>query len=249
MNRILSILGLLALISCGPDSNLDCFQQSGTIVQTEFNVRPFRKIIAFERVQLIVSYGETQKVMVETGANLLNEIQVKVEDSILKISDGNSCNFVRDIPSTRVFVTSPNINEIRNGSSFAVKSSGTLTYPRLVLISIDESVEGLFHNDGGFDMDLDIGSLRVDVNGVSKTVLRGKSVYTSFIISDSDSRIEAENLIVENLYIFHRGTNNMIVNPIQSIRGEIRSLGDVISINTPPRVEVEELYTGRLIFE
>ena len=41
----------------------------------------------------------------------------------------------------------------------------------------------------------------------------------------------------------------MIVNPQQSIIGEIRSLGDVISKNIPPVVEVTEYYTGTLIFD
>ena len=41
----------------------------------------------------------------------------------------------------------------------------------------------------------------------------------------------------------------MIVNPQASIKGSIFGTGDVISVNRPPVVEVEELYTGRLIFE
>ena len=41
----------------------------------------------------------------------------------------------------------------------------------------------------------------------------------------------------------------MVVNPIESIRGEIVSVGDVIAKNRPPVVEVEELFMGRLIFE
>ena len=64
-----------------------------------------------------------------------------------------------------------------------------------------------------------------------------------------DSRVEASDLIIQNLNIFHRSTNKMIVNPQQSIIGEIRSLGDVISKNIPPVVEVTEYYTGTLIFD
>ena len=63
------------------------------------------------------------------------------------------------------------------------------------------------------------------------------------------SRVEASDLIIQNLNIFHRSTNKMIVNPQQSITGEIRSLGDVISKNIPPVVEVTEYYTGTLIFD
>jgi len=41
----------------------------------------------------------------------------------------------------------------------------------------------------------------------------------------------------------------MIVNPQNSITGVIRATGDVISLNRPPIVDVDELFTGRLIFE
>jgi hypothetical protein len=61
--------------------------------------------------------------------------------------------------------------------------------------------------------------------------------------------VEAANFEVQNLNIYHRSSNKMIVNPQQSIRGEIRSVGDVIAVFQPLVVEVEQFYTGRLIFE
>ena len=36
---------------------------------------------------------------------------------------------------------------------------------------------------------------------------------------------------------------------IERIRGEIRGTGDIISLNRPAIIEVEEIYTGRLIFQ
>ena len=41
----------------------------------------------------------------------------------------------------------------------------------------------------------------------------------------------------------------MIINPQQSLTGVITGTGDVIAVNRPPVVDVEERYTGRLIFE
>jgi hypothetical protein len=40
----------------------------------------------------------------------------------------------------------------------------------------------------------------------------------------------------------------MIVNPQESIVGELRGTGDLISLKTPSIVEVEQYYTGQLIF-
>ena len=71
----------------------------------------------------------------------------------------------------------------------------------------------------------------------------------SFGLYAGDCRIYSEDLIIQNLSVFHRSSGPMVVNPQQSIKGKIVSLGDVISKNKPPIVEVEELYRGRLIFE
>ena len=41
----------------------------------------------------------------------------------------------------------------------------------------------------------------------------------------------------------------MVVNPQQSLEGQLRGTGNLISVNEPPVVEVERIYTGQLIFE
>ena len=61
-------------------------------------------------------------------------------------------------------------------------------------------------------------------------------------------RFEGEDLIAQQVTINHRGSNDMIVNPQQSLTGVIRGTGDVISLNQPPIVDVEIIYTGDLIF-
>lgn len=250
MKKLVYILSLIGLVGCGTDSSLDCFQNSGEIAEKEYeNLKGFKEIIVFERVQLIISQGETQKVVVKTGENLLNEIKVRVDDSILKVSNRNSCNLIRDYGITQVHVTSPNIVKIRNDSGLTIKSEGVLTYPRLDLISDSRASGEDFHVDGDFKLNLDVGTLIVSANGISRFYLTGKASNCVFGIHDSDVRIEAGDLEVQNLFVYHRGTNRMIVNPQVSIQGKIRSLGDVISKNRPPIVKVEEFFRGRLIFE
>lgn len=250
MHRIIYTLIVLVLLGCGPDSSFDCFQNSGDIIQEEFEADVFKKIQVWERVQLFISQGETQSVIVETGSNLMNEIIVKVEDSILTISDRNSCNFVRDYAITKVYVTTPNIDEIRNSSGFTVVGIGKIEFEELNLVSDDRMSEGLYHIDGDFRINnLDVQRLRIFANGVSRFYLAGKANVAFFGLIDGDVRVEAEELEVKHLYFFHRSTNKMIVSPQNLIKGTITGLGDVICKTHPPVVEVEELFTGRLIFE
>lgn len=250
MKKIIFTICLISLFSCNSEYVWDCIQESGPIIEKEFETTVFKKIQVWDRVQLFVSQGAEQNIRVTTGENLMNEIQVKVEDSILTISDRNSCNWVRDYALTKVYVTTPNIDEIRNSSGFTVENIGPLVFEELNLVSEDPDGDGVYHRDGDFRLnELDIQRLRIYGNGVAKFYLTGKANVAFFGALDGDVRIEAGALEVRHFYFFHRSTNKMIVNPINLIVGTITSLGDVIAKNRPPVVEVEQRYTGKLIFE
>ncbi|MEM7187769.1 MAG: head GIN domain-containing protein [Bacteroidota bacterium] len=242
------LVGLL-FWSCNTEDGLNCFQAAGNIIQQEYDVKTFEKILVRERVQLIVSQGPEQRVVVETGENLLNDIVVTSINNTLSIKNDNGCNLVREYGITKVFVTSPNIKEIRNSSGLEVQSDGVLAWPELLLLSEDEENQDQFHIDGDFRLDLNVGTLSLVGTGISNFFLTGTANEARFEIFNGDGRIESADLIVNDLNIFHRGTQKMIVHPVNSIRGEIRGLGNVISVNEPPIVEVQEFYTGRLIFE
>ncbi|MCB0451691.1 MAG: DUF2807 domain-containing protein [Aequorivita sp.] len=249
MRSIFLVLLFLIVNGCSSDSGWDCIQTAGKIVQKEVSVQPFTKILVWERTKLFITQGDEQKVVIETGENLMNDVEVSVTDGKLEIHNNNSCNLVRDYGLTKVYVTSPNVTEIRSSTGYSVESIGVLRYPNLSLASEDQENEDQYHIDGDFHLDLEVQSLRIVANGLSKFYLSGSASQAVFGLYAGDCRIYSENLMVEDLTIFHRSTGEMTVNPQQSIRGKIVSLGNVISKNRPPIVEVEELYRGRLIFE
>lgn len=253
MMRIHIYLILLAIIfGCNSENAPDCFQTAGNMIEEVYEVEDFNQIIVWDRVKLVLVEGPENRVMVRTGENLLNEIRVRVEDSILKVSDRNSCNFVRELDEgTTVFVTAlADSLYVRNSSGLAVENIGRIKNIRLELISEDREEEDKFHIDGDFNLtNLDVSTVVVNANGLSTFRLSGRSNNGIFGLFDGDARIEAENLEVGAIQVFHRSTNNIICYPTESIRGTIVSVGDVIAKNQPPFVEVEELYSGKLIFE
>jgi hypothetical protein len=247
----LGLLTALVFWRCDGDNAWDCFQSSGPIVQRSFDVDKFKKIIIWNRVQLIVSSGSEQSVIVESGENLMNEVLVRVEDSILKVSDRNSCNYTRDYGITKVYVTSAvDSLEIRSSSGLPVIGQGPITFRKLILMSEDREQEGEFHTDGDFYFeDLDVTQLVIFANGTSKFFLGGRTNSANIGLYDGDSRIEAPDLEIRNLYLFHRSTNKMVVAPTNLIQGRIVGIGDVICKTQPPIVNVEEEFTGRLLFQ
>ena len=99
-----------------------------------------------------------------------------------------------------------------------------------------------------FDFDLNVENLNIIVNGITYFKLRGAITNFNVQIAAGDSRIEAQNMTSESIVIDHRGTNDLFINPQQSLEGVIRGTGDVISSNRPAEVMVDELFKGRLIF-
>lgn len=249
MRNIFFIIIISFFFGCSSEKGWDCIQSAGTIVQTEVSVPEFTKILVWERSKLFVEQGDVQKVVIETGENLMSDVEVSVKDGILEIHNYNACNLVRDYGLTKVYVTTPNITEIRSSTGLAVESIGVLRFLNLSLISEDSELEDQYHVDGDFNMNLEVENLSVTANGLSKMYLKGSANNAQMGLYSGDCRIYAEDLIVQNLTLYHRSTGPMVVNPQQSIKGEIVSLGDVISKNRPPVIEVDELYRGRLIFE
>lgn len=246
---IYSIGMIWFFVSCNGENANDCFQTEGNTIQKNFTVPFFSEIRIEDDVSLIIRQGPVQTVVIETGVNLLNDIIVLVDEEVLVVKDNNRCNFVRDYGNTKVFVSTPDLKKIRNSSEFDVRGEGALQFPSLRLVS--NTTEGIedSRKSGDFILNLKCEELWVEANGFSGFYLEGFSDKATIAFEDEVPRLEAKNLRVNELRIFQRSANKMIVNPIQSIIGIIKGTGDVICVNRPPIVEVEQIYTGQLLFE
>lgn len=249
MRKITFVLITVLLVACNGDNVPDCFQNAGDIIVKEFQVEPFTKISTFPKIELIVTDAPTQSVVVQTGEYLLDEIEVRVIEGRLELRNNNTCNLVRDYGLTKVFVSAPDLTEIVNGSGNAVRSQGLLSYNALSLISEDYNVQNISNLNGTFELEVDCEQLDVAVNGLSSAVISGEvnNLYLGYYAGDS--RFDGRYLVAQHIDFFQRSTNDLIVNPQVSLSGAIRSTGDVIVVNMPPTIEVEQFYTGQLIFE
>jgi hypothetical protein len=249
--RISSLLLICICLvsSCNGEDAPDCFRNEGNIVREEIAVPVFDRITVFENIELILVPGQERKVEIETGEFLRKEISATVDDRRLILRNEISCNFVRDYGITKIYVSSPNLEEIRSSSGYPIRSAGTLSYANLLLISesfLDPESET---TDGSFELDLDSESIRILVNGISYFKLNGNTNDLNIVVAAGDSRIEAEALVAQNVDVNHRGSNDIRINPQQSLTGIIRGTGDLISVNRPDSVDVEITFRGQLLFE
>lgn len=239
---------LLLLVSCNGDQVPDCLQNAGELRREEVSVADFDKITAYELVRVVVQYGPEQRVEVETGEFLRGEVTAVVRDGRLELRNSNNCNLFRDYGQTTFYITTPELVEIRSSTGYPIVSDGSLPFNDLSLYSESFLDPGALTTDGSFDLELNSENVSVVANGIAYFKLRGVTANLRLSIAAGDSRIEAEELLAQHVTINHRGSNDMLVYPVQSLRGVIRGTGDVLSYHNPDTVDVEQIYRGRLVF-
>ncbi|HEX8563559.1 MAG TPA: head GIN domain-containing protein [Flavobacterium sp.] len=244
MRKLIVILLSFAVASCGLSE--DCIRSSGTTTLKEFEVSPFENIYVYPGISLVVTQGDQYIVSVEAGENFLDEVKVTVSGNSLTVKDESGCNWVREYGQVTVYVTAPNLVEIYSNTEGTIRSNGTLTYPILRLYSMD-FFGGV--GTGDFVMNVNNQQLVVQSSNVSAFSITGATDQLLLSFYNGNGRFEGGDFLADEVVVFHRGANDMIVHPVNALRGDIYSTGDLISKTHPPIVEVIEHYSGDLIFE
>ncbi len=244
-HTLLIFLLIQICISCSNDGAPDCFKNAGATVVYEVPVATFTAINISEGIELIIAEGEERKVIIETGENLKAEISAEVVGNELYLKNSTGCNWVRDYSTTKVYVTTPVLTKIYSASQFAVKSEGVLSFPELMLQS------GLFGEttSGTFELQVDCESLIIEDNQSSHYHISGTVNNLKISFYAGDARFEGSGLLANKVNIFHRSSNDIIVNPQQEVQGTLYSTGNLVLKNQPPVVDVERLYTGQVLYQ
>ncbi|MGK0385966.1 MAG: hypothetical protein ACI849_000571 [Patiriisocius sp.] len=247
--KILALVVVGFLYACNSSSGSDCFQAAGDSVSMVVEVDLFSKVRSEGEVTLFIRQGDVQEVALTTGENLLSDVSISVIDGTLVVSDTNACNFVRDYGLTIVTITTPNLTDIRNASNYDITSIGTLRFPKLTLSSNTEAGPENPKKTGDFYLDIICDEFNLSANGQSVFYVSGSAEIAEIKFTDENPRFEGRDFLVNEIDFFQRSSNKIIINPQEKLTGTIASTGDVISVNRPPIVAVEILFTGQLIFE
>lgn len=237
---------VVLLYACDSSDPAVCFDDNEPIAERMLERPEFTSIRVGENIALVLVQGP-QSIRVSAPESFVDDVHVDVENGVLLLSDDNRCDLFRESAPTTIFISAPDINRIRNGSQYEVRSDGVLGYEKLVLISdLDEDAQ---YSIGEFRLELDVVSFEVISNNISNFYISGSASEALIGFYSGSGRFEGAGFLVDDLRVFHRGSNKMIVHPINSIRGQLVSNGDVIAKQEPPIVEVMELAEGRLLFE
>ncbi len=241
--KIVFFLLVFLLVSCGISE--DCFKGNGNQVTQTFLLENFSKIKVYDGVGLVVKEGSNYEVKVVTSDNIIDDLEVRLDGDMLVVKDNSSCNIARDYGQTTVYVTAPNLTEIHSKTDQEIRSDGVLNYSDLKLFSIDIS-DGA--GTGDFRLALNSTNFYVESNNVSNFYLTGQTENLHVFFSWGNGIFYGENLVANTITFYHRGSNDVILFPINSISGDIYSTGNVVLKNNPnlPPTVIQH-FRGRLI--
>ncbi len=243
----LSIIFLLFLVGCGASE--DCLKSSGKTISKSFDVGEFNQVVVNYGISLVVQQAPEFSVKVTSGENIIDNVKIENLNGRLNLSDGTTCNLTRKYGETIVTITAPNLTDIYCKTEQNIISDGVISFPNLRLTSMDsyDQIEGI--GTGDFIMNLDCENLKIESNTVSTFNLSGRVQNLDIKYYDGNGIFYGAELEANSIILYHRGSNRMVVHPIESLSGDIFSIGDVISTNVPSTVNVIQHYIGKLIFE
>ena len=183
--------------SCGISE--DCFKGNGNQVTQTFPLENFTKIKVYDGVGLVIKEGANYEVKVITSDNILDNLEVKLEGSMLVIKDNSTCNIARDYGQTKVYVTVPDGTllpiipelELHCKTEQNIESQGVLHSPIIRLFSIDVS-DGA--GTGDFHLEIENGQLVIENNNVSNFYITGhcNEMLLNFYFGNTNSNTNFE---------------------------------------------------------
>lgn len=241
MKKIVILFSLFLLLSCDDNQLLE---SSGKIVSKEISVEFFDKINISEGIELHITDEIETKVEIIAGENIIDKVTFSVIHNQLFIDAKVANKMFQSYEPIKIYISVDDLDTVYSSSQFNVYSENVLNFSNFHLQS------GMFEDtaSGEFHLEINCNSLFVEDNRASFYNISGNVTDLAVNFYNGDERFEGSNLIAQNVYVFQRSSNDIIVNPQQKIVGIIYSTGNVILKNNPPIVDVQVLYQGQLIF-
>lgn len=237
---LLALTVCLLIFSCDSEDAPQCFKKAGDPTTISIAVESFSKLEINDQFNVILEEGPEQSISLEYFKNLVDDVAFEINGELLKVSDNNSCRWVRDYNFPTLKITHPNLVEIRQNGGGLITSEGVLRYPRLLLISEDRT--------GDFKISVDNERLLIVNNDLSNYYIDGKTEELNIGFFSGDGRFEGANLIAQDVIIFHRATNDIIVNAKNSLTGQLLGTGNLIFVDsTPLNIDISVEDRGKLI--
>lgn len=231
---------LLTVFSCEKASVVDCFKSTGQIIQENRDLTEFHTVILHDNIDLVLEQSETNHLTIEAGENLMKKIITEVNDSVLTISNYNSCNWVRsyDKPIT-AHLSYTRLDTIEYRSIGNITSTDTI-YTEYIVIDVKEGAGEIAFTVHATTIycNLHYGTADIKMKGICDVC---------YVYSNSFGLIDNRELISGFVYLENRSSNDVYVDVRKTLGATIDNIGNVYYTGNPYNITLSGEGTGELI--
>ncbi|GGK20527.1 lipoprotein [Yeosuana aromativorans] len=222
------------LFSCNFDFNITGVQGNGN-VQSENRTlnEPFNAIKASHGLDVYLTQGDEESIVIEADENLHQLIKTEVKDNTLHIYAEKN---IGHASSKKIMVSFKDISAISSSSGSDVVSTNTISSDRLEL-----------NTSSGSDMILKVNTTELDCNSSSGSDLK-LSGTTQKLIADasSGSDIKAGELKAESSQVKASSGADITVNTVKELTASASSGGDITYYGNPEVVNRNDSPSGSI---
>lgn len=210
-----------------------CVKGEGPIVKKELSINEFHEIELHVSGDVELTYGATQKITVETHANLIELIETDVHNGNWEIEFEKSvCNYKQ----LTFYVTVPYIDEVSVSGSGSIYGMSQFKAENMKL-----NIAG----SGDIKMDISCDNVEINISGSGDIEVAGVAKEVEVNIAGSGD-VKAENLRSENCEVSIAGSGDVKIDVHSTLDVSIAGSGDV-HYSGSPKVKSSVMGSGDVI--
>lgn len=243
--KIAILTGLLPLLlSCGKTPACDCFDSAGHPSSAARDVPYFNQIVAEDNVNVFITIGNPEKLIIEGGSNLIPNIGANVNGTVLTLKNNNICNWLRSYKKSgiNVYITMPEIITITNSGYGTVQSQGIITSDSLVLYTTN--------SPGDINLTVNTRFINAHLFGTADITLKGQcQTFLTNFFGGTGFIYDNDLLVTSYAFISSNTTGDCYVNCSGGLDVEIYGQGNVYYTGSPIVHYYPEGGSGKLFKE
>lgn len=195
---------------------------SGNVIEQNRNLAGFTEIKVSNGVDVIISQGNQDQVIVKADDNLAEKITSKIEGDALVIGVVSNTS-IRNAKAFKVLVTVKDLKNLMASGGSDVFSEGTLSFDALNIKA-----------NGGSDvkMDLNVKDLNCEIHGGSDAKLEGNTKYL-IVEASGGSDFTGKGLKTENCKLRVSGGSDASIHVTGELSMEARGASDIHYTGNP----------------
>lgn len=230
---IVTTLVALLAFSCNFDFNPGIEGNGNVTTETRSLNSEFDQIDTARGLEVILTHGNEEKVVVEADENLQDIITVEVVSNTLRITTEKN---IASSATKKVYVTFDNLEGIESSSGSSVYTNETIT---ATSFDIDSS------SGSSINITLNADSVSCDTSSGSVVSIAGKTDNLN-ASSSSGSVIRATNLKTQNATVRASSGGNINVNTSNILTAKASSGGNISYSGNPEKINKSDNVSGSI---